>query len=108
MTEPIMLSVYGAETICTSCVNMPGAKDTFEWLEAALKRKYPDQPFRMQYIDINEPPQQEGIQELSERIRSDEFFYPLVLVEDVIVGEGNPNLKDIYEEMEKRGYVPGP
>ena len=29
------------------------------------------------------------------------------LVEDVIVGEGNPHLKDIYEEMEKRGYVGG-
>ncbi len=37
MMKPIMLSVYGAETVCASCVNMPTAKDTYEWLEAALK-----------------------------------------------------------------------
>ncbi|BBP92058.1 hypothetical protein BsIDN1_56760 [Bacillus safensis] len=41
---------------------------------------------------------------MSERILDDEFFYPLVLVEDQIVGEGNPKLKDIYQEMEKYGY----
>lgn len=107
MTKPVTLSVYGAETLCASCVNMPSAKDTFEWLEAALKRKYPQQPFNIRYIDIDAPPQQKETEELAERIRNDEFFYPLVLVEDVIVGEGNPHLKDIYEEMEKRGYVAG-
>ncbi|WHM01256.1 YuzD family protein [Bacillus velezensis] len=107
MTKPVTLSVYGAEKLCASCVNMPSAIDTFEWLEAVLKRKYPEQPFNMRYIDIDAPPQQKETEELAERIRNDEFFYPLVLVEDVIVGEGNPHLKDIYEEMEKRGYVAG-
>ncbi|MDR4436374.1 YuzD family protein [Bacillus tequilensis] len=105
MTKPVKLSVYGAETVCASCVNMPTAKDTYEWLEAALKRKYPNQPFAMQYIDIYEPPDNEHAQELAEKIRNDEYFYPLVLVENKIVGEGNPKLKDVYEEMEKHGYT---
>ncbi|MFT4399466.1 YuzD family protein [Bacillus sp. SW14] len=105
MTKPVMLSVYGAETICASCVNMPTAKDTYEWLEAALKRKYPNQPFAMQYIDIYEPPNNKQEKELAEKIRNDEYFYPLVLVEDKIVGEGNPTLKDVYKEMEKYGYT---
>lgn len=103
--KPVMLSVYGAETVCASCVNMPTAKDTYEWLEAALKRKYPNQPFEMQYIDIHEPSDNEHAKELAEKIRNDEYFYPLVLVEDKIVGEGNPKLKDVYEEMEKHGYT---
>ncbi|MBV5123462.1 YuzD family protein [Bacillus halotolerans] len=105
MTKTVMLSVYGAETICASCVNMPTAKDTFEWLEAALKRKYPDQPFEIQYIDIYEPPDAENVKQLAEKIRNDEYFYPLVLVENKIVGEGNPKLKDVYEEMERYGYT---
>lgn len=84
---------------------MPTAKDTYEWLEAALKRKYPNQPFEMQYIDIHEPLDNEHAKELAEKIRNDEYFYPLVLVEDKIVGEGNPKLKDVYEEMEKHGYT---
>ncbi|MDM5303123.1 YuzD family protein [Bacillus subtilis] len=105
MAKPVMLSVYGAETICASCVNMPTAKDTYEWLEAALKRKYPNQPFAMQYIDIYEPPNNKQEKELAEKIRNDEYFYPLVLVEDKIVGEGNPTLKDVYKEMEKYGYT---
>ncbi|AIK45560.1 YuzD family protein [Bacillus atrophaeus] len=105
MKKPVMLSVYGAETMCASCVNMPAAKDTYEWLEAALKRKYPGQPFKMAYIDIDEPPNDEHIKNLVQKIRDDEYFYPLVLVEDKIVGEGNPRLQDIYIEMEKHGYT---
>ncbi len=58
----------------------------------------------MQYIDIHEPPDNEQVKELAEKIRNDEYFYPLVLVEDKIVGEGNPKLKDVYEEM-KHGYI---
>ncbi len=34
MIKPVTLSVYGAETLCARRVNMPSAKDTFEWLEA--------------------------------------------------------------------------
>ncbi|MFP5180311.1 YuzD family protein [Bacillus altitudinis] len=104
MNKTVDLYVYGRDVLCASCVNLPSSKDTFEWLDAALKRKYPNQPFCITYIDIEHPPENERQKELSERILDDEFFYPLVLVEDQIVGEGNPKLKDIYQEMEKYGY----
>ena len=37
-------------------------------------------------------------------IRDDEFFYPLVLVEGEIVGEGYVQLKPVYRELEKHGF----
>ena len=43
--KKIEIQVYGAEQICASCVNLPSSKDTCEWLEAALQRKFPNQPF---------------------------------------------------------------
>ncbi|NPC94044.1 YuzD family protein [Bacillus sp. WMMC1349] len=107
MKKPVELFVYGSDVQCPSCVNLPSSKDTYEWLEAALKRKYPNQPFSIMYIDIHHPPQDDvKKQEISQRIQNDEYFYPLVLIEDKIIGEGNPKLKNIYEEMEKRGYQP--
>ena len=36
---------YGAEQLCPSCVNLPSSKETFEWLEAAISRKFPNQAF---------------------------------------------------------------
>ncbi|WP_249671311.1 DUF1462 family protein, partial [Bacillus thuringiensis] len=45
-------------------------------------------------------------QEVSEKILNDEYFYPLYMVGDQVVGEGNPKLKDVYQEMEKQGYKP--
>ena len=41
--KEIEIEVYGAEQICASCVNLPSSKDTCEWLEAALTRKFPEQ-----------------------------------------------------------------
>jgi len=32
------------------------------------------------------------------------MFYPVVLIEDEVVGEGNPRLKTIFATMEKYGY----
>lgn len=103
--KPVEICVYGAEVLCASCVNLPSAKETYEWLDAALTRKYPEQPFEIAYIDIYEPPNEQEKQEIAEKIINDEYFYPLVVVEGTIVGEGNPRLKRVYEEMEKHGYV---
>ena len=50
-TQPI-IEVYGADIMCASCVNAPSSKDTYEWLQAAIARKYPAQPFTIRYIDI--------------------------------------------------------
>lgn len=103
--KPVEICVYGAEVLCASCVNMPSAKETYEWLDAALKRKYQDQPFEITYIDIYEPPNEREKQKMAEKIMNDEYFYPLVVIEGTVVGEGNPRLKRVYEEMEQHGYV---
>ncbi|MBA2875629.1 YuzD family protein [Thermaerobacillus caldiproteolyticus] len=102
--KPVEICVYGAEVICPSCVNLPSSKETYEWLEAAIKRKYPDQPFTISYIDIFNPPEDEEKKAFAAKVIEEDLFYPVVLVEGTIVGEGNPKLKVIYEAMEKYGY----
>lgn len=105
MEKEIEICVYGAEQICASCVNLPSSKDTCEWLEAAISRKFPGQPFTVSYIDIYNPPHDPIKQSFAQRVIEEDMFYPVVLIEDNIVGEGNPKLKVIYEELEKYGYV---
>ncbi|WP_407676489.1 YuzD family protein [Perspicuibacillus lycopersici] len=102
--KPVEITIYGAEQICASCVNLPSSKETYEWLEAALTRKYPNQPFSMNYVDIMNPPAEEKLQAFAQRVIEEDMFYPVVLIEDQIVAEGNPRLKTIYVEMEKYGY----
>lgn len=105
MKREVEIHVYGAEQLCPSCVNLPSSKETYEWLQAALERKYPNQPFKITYVDIYNPPEDEEIKSFAERVIEDDMFYPVVLIEDELVGEGNPRLKTIYAEMEKHGYT---
>lgn len=102
--KQVEICVYGAEVVCPSCVNLPSSKETYEWLEAAIKRKYPDQPFVITYVDIFNPPDDEEKKAFAAKVIEEDLFYPVVLVEGEIVGEGNPKLKAIYEKMEKYGY----
>ncbi|HZG72507.1 MAG TPA: YuzD family protein [Chondromyces sp.] len=104
MKKKVEIVVYGAEVLCASCVNLPSAKETYEWLEAAISRKYPDQPFTITYVDIYQPPEEEEKKEFAQRVIEEDMFYPVVLVEGEIVGEGNPKLKKVYHELEKYGY----
>ncbi|MFE8702353.1 YuzD family protein [Cytobacillus sp. FJAT-54145] len=104
MVKEVEVSVYGAEVLCPSCVNLPSSKETFEWLEAAISRKFPNQPFKISYIDIYNPPNDEDKKLFAERVIEEDMFYPVVLVEQEVVGEGNPKLKTIYAELEKYGY----
>ncbi|PGM56574.1 DUF1462 family protein [Bacillus sp. AFS053548] len=99
MSNKILVEVFGAEVICASCVGMPSSIETFEWLQAALRRKYPDLAFDFQYIDIFNVENNEK-EDFAERVRNDEFFYPVVLVNGNVVGEGNPKLKDVYNAIE--------
>ncbi|KIV59964.1 disulfide oxidoreductase [Aneurinibacillus migulanus] len=90
--------VFGAEQLCASCVNLPSAKDTAEWLEAALTRKY-GAHIAVRYIDIDSP--LEGIEaDFAARIHAEEFWYPLVVLNGEVIGEGNPKLKDIQQAIE--------
>ncbi|WP_047150509.1 YuzD family protein [Aneurinibacillus tyrosinisolvens] len=90
--------VFGAEQICASCVNLPSAKDTAEWLQAALNRKYGD-GISVRYVDIYQP--LEGVEaDFAARIQADEFWYPLVVLEGRVIGEGNPKLKEIQQAID--------
>lgn len=105
MPKEISIEVYGTDVICASCVNAPSSIDTYEWLEAAISRKYKDQPFSITYIDIEKPQDLEHRKDYAQRILDDEFFYPLVLVEGEVVGEGYVQLKPVYKELEKHGFL---
>jgi disulfide oxidoreductase YuzD len=102
--KAVEIIVYGAEQLCPSCVNLPSSKETYEWLEAAISRKFSDQPFTISYVDIFNPPNDSEKKDFAERVIEEDMFYPVVLLEGKIVGEGNPKLKTIYAEMEKYGY----
>lgn len=102
--KEVEIIVYGAEQLCPSCINLPSSKETYEWLEAAIKRKYANQPFKITYVDINNPPNDQEKHEFAKRVVSEGMFYPVVLIGETIVGEGNPRLKTIFAEMEKYGY----
>ncbi|MCH1625532.1 YuzD family protein [Ferdinandcohnia quinoae] len=104
INKQVEICVYGAEVLCPSCVNLPSSKETYEWLEAALSRKFPNQPFSISHVDIYNPPTDEAKKEFAKRVIEEDMFYPVVVLEGEVVGEGNPKLKIIYAEMEKYGY----
>ena len=101
----ISIEIFGAEIACASCVNAPTSKDTYEWLQAAIDRKYPNQQYQITYIDIQQPIDNERQQEIANRVLDDEFFYPLVMIEGEVVGEGNIQLNPVFAELEKNGFT---
>jgi disulfide oxidoreductase YuzD len=104
-SQEVEIVVYGAEQLCPSCVNLPSSKETFEWLEAAIARKFPDQPFRMIYVDIYQPTGESEKLNFAKKVVEEDMFYPVVVIKEKIVGEGNPRLKTIFLELEKHGYT---
>ncbi|UCZ52539.1 YuzD family protein [Bacillus shivajii] len=96
----IQMTVYGAEVKCASCVNLPSALETKEWLEAAIARKYPEKDIYISYCDIDSPETEEEKQ-YAEQILDEEYFYPLVVLNGEVVAEGNPRLKVIYDKIEE-------
>jgi disulfide oxidoreductase YuzD len=106
MQEKILsIEIFGANIVCASCVNAPTSKDTYEWLQAAIDRKYPNQLYKISYIDIQNPVDNERQQDIANRVLDDEFFYPLVMIEGEVVGEGYIQLKPVFAELEKYGFV---
>ncbi|MDQ0257642.1 disulfide oxidoreductase YuzD [Evansella vedderi] len=96
----IKITVYGAEEKCASCIHLPTAIETKEWLEAAISRKFPDRSIEFVYCDIEQPNSEEE-KMFSEKILEDEYFYPLVVLNGKVVGEGNPKLTTIYQAIEE-------
>lgn len=101
----VLIEIFGANVICASCVNAPSSKDTYEWLQAAIPRKYPNQPFDIVYIDIDSDLQDKRHKEIVEQIKNDEYFYPLVMIEQEMIGEGYIQLKPIFKALENHGYI---
>ncbi|HLR81196.1 MAG TPA: YuzD family protein [Bacillota bacterium] len=99
--QGVKITVYGAEQVCPSCVGAPGSKETYEWLQAAIGRKYTQALIDFEYIDIDEEQEDEHHQQFIEKIFADDMFYPIVLVNDKIVAEGIPHLKTIYQELDQ-------
>ncbi|WP_025026462.1 YuzD family protein [Caldalkalibacillus mannanilyticus] len=104
MMKNIDVYVYGAEQICASCVGAPSSKDTAEWLDSALNRKYENLSFHIKYVDIYQP-QNEKEKELAQRVIDEEFFYPLIVIQDEIAAEGIINIKQVYSFLEEKGIV---
>lgn len=103
-TKRVEIDVYGAAQVCPSCVNLPSSRETATWLQAALKRKYGNQVI-VRYIDIHQP---EGEKEsaFSRRVIEEDLWYPVVVIQDEIIAEGNPKLKQIHAVLEKLGVHP--
>lgn len=99
--KEVLITVYGAEQICASCVGAPGSKDTYEWLQAAIGRKYDAEAIQYEYVDINQPQEDEQRRNFIERIFEEDLFYPIVFINDVMVAEGIPKLKTIYKALEQ-------
>lgn len=105
--DKVSIEIFGAEIICASCVNAPSSKDTYEWLQAAIERKYSNQPFDIDYIDIESNITDDRKKEIAQQILDDEFFYPLVMIDGEVIGEGYIQLKPVFAALEKHGYVAG-
>ncbi len=101
----VEITVYGTEQLCASCVNLPSAKETATWLEAALSRKYGRDVIIVRYCDFQQAKTPED-QNWAERIEREDLWYPLVVISGEIVGEGNPKLKDISAKLESLGIRP--
>jgi disulfide oxidoreductase YuzD len=93
--------VYGAEQVCASCVSFPSSKETTSWLEYALKRKYGKQAV-VRYVDIYTPEGESQIA-FAQRVLTEDLWYPVVVIQDEVIAEGNPKLKVIYDTIEKLG-----
>ncbi|PRO65528.1 DUF1462 family protein [Alkalicoccus urumqiensis] len=93
------MTIYGAEKKCASCIHLPSALETKEWLEAALSRRYPDYPVDIVYCDIEHPVTEEE-KMFSEKILEDEYMYPLLVAGGEVIAEGEPRLKAVGSVLE--------
>ena len=62
--------------------------------------------FTIRYIDIEQPLKDERDQQLAEKIHNDEYFYPLVLINNEVIGEGYIQIKPVFQALEKLGFIP--
>ncbi len=103
--EHVTITIYGADQICASCVGAPGSKDTYEWIQAAIKRKYETQNIQYEYIDIDERQEEEHHQQFVDRVFEEDLFYPVVVLNGEIAAEGVIRLKDVYKALDEHNVA---
>lgn len=103
MSEMTVIKVYGRDQVCASCVGAPGSKDTYEWLQAAIGRKYNDHNINYKYIDMDEEQDDEWDRAFIEQMEEEDLFYPLVMLNEEIIAEGVPQIKKIFKAVETVG-----
>ena len=99
------LKILANHLIIEDYLNAPSSKDTYEWLEAAISRKFPEHQITFSYIDIDQPLEDEKQQSIANQIANDEFFYPLIMINEEVIGEGYIQLKPVFSALEKYGYI---
>ncbi|WP_062199501.1 DUF1462 family protein [Massilibacterium senegalense] len=98
--KAIHIIVYGAQIACSTCAHAPSSKDTFEWLEAALKRKYQETvPFVLEYVNVNHPIHPKDA--FAQQIIEEQMIVPVIVINDEIISEGNPRLKLIFDYLDQ-------
>lgn len=98
--ENVRIIIYGAEQICASCVGAPGSRATYDWLQAAIGRKYDVSSIDYEYVDMNTEQTEERHTEFIERIFEEDLLYPIVFVNDDMVAEGITRLKTVYNALD--------
>ncbi|WP_163654717.1 DUF1462 family protein [Listeria sp. PSOL-1] len=107
MKKTVQLYVYGSSVACASCVGAPSSKAIKEWLSAAIERKFEQQPFLIKYLDVFETKgMTEEERQMAQRIMAEDYLYPVIVLDNKIVIEGEPRLQDIYKLMIEYGYEP--
>lgn len=103
LIKPVEVLVYGLETLCPSCVNLPSSKETASWLEAALFRRFGEDVV-VRYVDLDHP-QTDADKVMVDRIRDEDLWYPVVVINGEVIAEGNPKLKEIDQHLQKLGLT---
>lgn len=101
--KQVEVLVYGLETLCPSCINLPSSKETASWLEAALFRRFGNNVV-VRYVDMDHPQTDED-KAMVHRIREEELWYPVVVIDGEVIAEGNPKLKEIDQFLQKMGVT---
>lgn len=96
----VEILVYGAKIRCASCINAPSSEETASWLKAALGRIYDPHQFTIRYVDIYKP-STSAEEQFCRRVLDEDLWYPVVVINESIVTEGNPDLKIIYKKMDE-------
>src|SRR5699024_9240168 len=100
MQNETVLKVYGRNQICASCVGAPSSWDTFEWLQAAIDRKYDTSKMNYEYIDMDKPQENEQEASFIEQMEEEDWLYPRVTLNGSISAADIPQIKKIYKAVD--------